>query len=57
MKVPLTDADVTHQATSSAVVAPIESESIKYYAKFDFFYKRSVFRTMAEFYKNEFKSF
>lgn len=57
MKVPITEVSQARQATSSKKVAPNEFETTKYYAKFDFFYKRTVFRTMTEFYKNEFKSF
>lgn len=52
-KVPLMKPDVPasfEQSTQSSSV----NEPDKYYKKFDFFYKRTCFRLMAEFYKQQF---
>ena len=52
-KVPPAKMDVPasfEQSTQSSLL----NEPDKYYKKFDFFYKRTCFRLMAEFYKNQF---
>lgn len=36
---------------------PLSSDSDKYYKKFDFFYKRTCFRLMAEYYKLSFQPY
>jgi len=42
-------------STDSEVNSLSEEKSDKYYKKFDFFYRRTAFRSMTEFYKGLFK--